>query len=258
MLAFFENATISFRALYRWLTPSSYLATRIITPIEEMLVFGLLAAYAGGATTVRYMVIGNCVVQVCLGGLAAANTVAEERGLGTLPLLLASPVNRFVNYLQRGTWHIVDSIVSVTVAFVMAATLFSIDYGRTDWLSVSAAIFVATLSSVCLGLLLGSLALAYADFFLVLNLLWMLILLATGVNVPVSALPGWLQAVSHWLPFTRSLQAARDAIEGAPLSSVAGPLLAELLLAVAYLVVGYVVLRELERLAKYRGTFELT
>jgi ABC-2 type transport system permease protein len=258
VLAFVENATISFRALYRWLSPSSYLATRIITPIEEMLVFGLLAVYAGGSTTVQYMVIGNCVVQVCIGGLAAANTVAEERGLGTLPLLLASPVNRLVNYLQRGTLHIVDSLVSVVVAFLIAATLFAVDFGRADWVSVSAAVLVATLSSVCLGLLLGSLALAYADFFLVLNLLWLLILLGTGVNVPVSALPGWMQPLSLGLPFTRSLQAAREAIEGAPLSAVAGLLLAELALAAAYLVVGYAVLVRLERLAKRRGTYELT
>lgn len=258
MLAFVENATISFRALYRWLTVSSYLATRIITPVEEMLVFGLLAAYAGGSTTVTYMVIGNCVVQVGIGGLAAANTVAEERGLGTLPLLLASPVNRLVNYLQRGTLHMVDSLVSVTVAFVFAATLFGIDFGRTDWLSVTAAVLVATLSSVCLGLLLGSLALAYADFFLVLNLLWLMILLVAGVNVPTEALPGWLQPLSYGLPFTRSLQAAREAIDGAPVSAVSGLLLAELVLAVVYLAVGYAVLVGLERLAKRRGTYELT
>jgi ABC-2 type transport system permease protein len=256
--AFVENAAISFRALYRWFTPSAYLATRILTPVEEMLVFGLLAAYAGGSTTIPYMVIGNCVVQVCLGGLAAANTVAEERGLGMLPLLLASPANRLVNFLQRGTFHILDSLLSVAVAFLVAATLFGIDFSRADWVAVTAAVLVATLSTVCLGLLLGSLALAYADFFLVLNLLWLLILLGTGVNVPVSALPGWVQPASHLLPFTRSLQAARSAIEGAPLSTVASLLLAEIALGVVYLAVGYVVLLRLEQLAKKRGTYELT
>jgi ABC-2 type transport system permease protein len=256
--AFVENATISFRALYRWFNPSSYLATRIITPIEEMLVFGLLAHYAGGSTTVQYMVIGNCVAQVCLGGLAAASTVAEERGQGTLPLLLASPANRLVNYLQRGTLHIVDSLLSVFVAFVVAATLFDIDFSRANWVAVTAAVLVATLSTVCLGLMLGSLALAYSNFFLVLNLLWLLILLATGVNVPIEVLPGWMQALSQALPFTRSLDAARDAIAGAPISAVAGRLLAELALGVVYLALGYLLLLSLERLAKRRGTYELT
>jgi ABC-2 type transport system permease protein len=256
--AFVENSVISFRALYRWFSPSAYLATRVITPIEQMLVFGLLAAYAGGATTVAYMVVGNCVVQVAMGALAAANTVAEERGLGTLPLLLASPVNRLVNFLQRGAVHILDAVGSVVLAFVLAATVFGIDFGRTDWASVSAAVLVATLSTVCLGLLLGALALAYADFFLVLNLLFLLILLATGVNVPVSALPGWAQPVSGVLPFTRSLRAARAAIDGASLSTVAGPLLAELALGVAYLALGYAVLLWLERLTRKHGTYELT
>lgn len=255
---FLENALISFRALFRWFTPSSYIATKIITPIEEMLVFGLLALYVGGETTVEYMVIGNCVVQVCLGGLAAANTVAEERGLGTLPLLLASPVNRFVNYLQRGAVHILDSLVSVIVAFLVAGLIFGIDFGLTDWASVVAAILVATLSTICLGLMLGALALAYSNFFLVLNLLWLMILLVTGVNVPVSALPDWISWLSQALPFTRSLQAARDAINGAPLAELIGPLVAELLLASAYLAVGYGFLLLLERLSKRRGTYELT
>jgi ABC-2 type transport system permease protein len=256
--AFAENAAISFRALYRWFTPSSYLATRLIAPVEEMLVFGLLARFSGGVGTVRYVVIGNCLVQVCLGGLAAANTVAEERGLGTLPLLQASPVNRLVNYLQRGTMHILDSLVSVGVALVVGATLFGIDFSRADWGAVIAAILVATVSSVCLGLMLGALAMAYSNFFLLLNLLWLVILLATGVNVPVSALPGWAQMISQALPFTRSLQAAREGIAGASLASVAGLLLTELALAGAYLAVGYAVLRWLERLARRRGTYELT
>lgn len=256
--AFAENATISFRALYRWFNPSSYLATRIITPIEELMVFGLLAMYAGGATTVQFMVIGNTVVQVGLGGLAAANTVAEERGLGTLPLLLASPVNRLLNYLQRGTVHILDCLVSVTAAFLVAGFLFNIDFQHTSWPTVVAAVLVATVSTVCLGLMLGSLALAYADFFLVLNLIWLLILLVAGVNVPVSALPGWLQPLSQVMPFTRSLDAARQGIEGAALGDVAGLLLGELVLGGFYLGIGYLALVGLERVTRRRGSYELT
>jgi ABC-2 type transport system permease protein len=255
---FTGNAVISFRALYRWFSPASYLATRIITPVEEMLVFGLLAVYAGGATTVEYMVIGNCMVQVCLGGLAAASTVGEERGLGTLPLLLASPVNRLANFLQRGLVHVLDSLLSVVVAFVLAVLVFGIDFGAADWAAVTAAILVATVSTICLGLTLGALALAYADFFLVLNLLWLVMLLVAGVNVPVAALPGWVQGLSQALPFTRSLQAAREAIAGATLGDVAGLLLAEIALGAVYLAVGYGVVVALERVAIRRGTYEAT
>jgi ABC-2 type transport system permease protein len=255
---FLENAVISFRALYRWFTPSSYLATKIITPIEAMVVFGLLARYAGGAGTFQYMVIGNCLAQICLGSLATANTVAEERGLGTLPLLLASPANRLVNFLQRGTVHILDSLVTASLALCVAALVFGVDFGATNWVAVVAAIAVATLSTICMGLLLGTLALAYSNFFLVLNLLWLLILLVTGVNVPVSALPSWISWLSEVLPFTRSLRAAREAIAGAPLSRVIGGLVTELGLAALYLSLGYCFLLLLERLVKRRGTYELT
>jgi ABC-2 type transport system permease protein len=249
---------ISFRALFRWFNPSAYVATKVVAPIEELLVFGLLARYAGDASTVAYMLIGNCLVQVCLGGLAAANTVAEERGLGSLPLLLASPVNRLVNFLQRGTVHILDSLVSVVAAFWVAAAIFHVPFGRTNWAAVAVAVGVATLSTVCLGLMFGAFALAYSNFFLVLNLLWLLMLLVTGVNIPVSHLPQWLQPLSAALPFTRSLHAAREAIAGAPLAAVAGPLLGEVALGACYLALGYAMLVALERLAWRRGTLELT
>lgn len=255
---FVENAVISFRALFRWFTPSSYLATKVLTPIESMILFGLLARYAGSATTFHYMVIGNCLAQLCLGSLAAANTVAEERGLGTLPLLLASPANRLVNFLQRGAVHILDSLITAGIALAVATLIFGIDLGETNWVAALAAIAVATVSTICMGLMLGTLALAYSNFFLVLNLLWLLILLITGVNVPVSALPHWISWLSGLLPFTRSLQAARAAIGGAPMSAVAGGLFRELGLAVLYLAIGYGFLVLLERLVKRHGTVELT
>jgi len=255
---FVENAVIIFRALFRWFTPSSYIATKLVTPVEALIVFGLLARFAGGATTVAFMVVGNSIVQVGIGGLAAANTVSEERSQATLSLLLASPASRLANFLQRGLVHILDALVSVRMALAFAALVFHVHLSRADRPALAGAILVAALSSVCLGLLLGALALAYANFFLVHNLIWLLILLVAGVNVPVASLPAWLQPVSAALPFTRSIHAARLALEGASLASVAPALLAETALAGLYVALGYAMLKTLELVARQRGTLELT
>jgi ABC-2 type transport system permease protein len=255
---FVENAVIVFQALFRWFNPSAYVATKIIMPVEQLLAFGLLARYAGGQGKVSYLVIGNAIALAGLGGFSAAGTVGEERSQATLPMLIASPANRLLNFLERGLVHILDALVSVAVALVFAVTVFHVDFGSLNPGAFAAAVLVATVSSIALGLFLGAVAIAWSEFFLVTNLLYLVVLVLAGVNFPVSALPAWIQPLSYALPFTRSIESARHALHGASLTAVAPPLLGELGLAVAYLVLGYSFLRRMETLAIRRGTLEMT
>lgn len=253
-----ENASIIFRALFRWFTPSAYVATKVVMPLEQLTVFALLGRYAGGDDRVAYIVVGNCVVLAAIGGLAAAATVGEERSQATLPLLIASPASRLVNFLERGLLHVVDSIVTVAFALAAAALVFGVDFSRLEVAAFAAAIGTAIVSSIALGLLLGALALGWAEFFLVSNGMYLVLLALAGVNFPVAELPGWLQPVSAALPFTRSIESARDALAGAPLGDVASPLLGELALGGGYFVLGYALLRAMEAVALRRGSLELT
>lgn len=251
-----ENSLIIFKALFEWFDVNAYIATKIVAPLEELAIYGLLAKYAGSELKVAYVVVGNAVIQAAVGGLAAAGTVSEDRGQGMLATLIASPVNRLANFLERGVVHIADAVLSVIVAFVFAIFVFHIRFAAADYPALALSVLVAALASIALGLLLGAVSIAYGDFFLVHNLIFMLLLLVVGVNIPVSELPGWVQPISQVLPFTRSLQAARMALDGASLSAVAPRLAVELALSVAYVAVGYRFLRLIERLAISRGTLE--
>lgn len=252
----FENSLIVFKALFCWFDVNSYITNKVVAPVEELLIYGLLAKYAGSQLKVSYVVVGNAIIQAAVGSLTAAGTVSEDRAQGMLAILIASPVNRLANFLQRGVVHIADALLSVVVAFLFAILIFHISFASANYPALALSILVATLSSIGLALMLGAVSIAYTEFFLVQNLIFMLLLLVAGVNIPVADLPEWVHPISLALPFTRSIQAARMALGGASLGAVAPRLAVELALGVAYVAVGYCFLRMLERLAISRGALE--
>ena len=54
------------------------------------------------------------------------------------------------------------------------------------------------------------------------NVIFGILLVFCGVNVPLETLPEWMQSVSPWLPLTHGIAAARALADGATLSSVTG------------------------------------
>jgi ABC-2 type transport system permease protein len=89
------------------------------------------------------------------------------------------------------------------------------------------------------------------------NLVYFLLLIFAGSNVPVSVLPGWMQSVSSVIPLTRGIEAARSLIGGAALSDVSTLLGQEALIGVAYTLAGYALFRWFEGQAKRRGTLDM-
>jgi ABC-2 type transport system permease protein len=79
----------------------------------------------------------------------------------------------------------------------------------------------------------------------------------TGANVPLDDLPGWMQTISEGLPLTHGIEAARGLVDGESLSDVGGLLGQEALVGAVYVVVGYTVLRLMERESRVRASLEV-
>src|SRR4029077_12122681 len=81
-----------------------------------------------------------------------------------------------------------------------------------------AVILLVTVSScTAMGMMLGSFGLRYRDVFFFSNLVYFLMLLLCGVNIPLSALPTWMQHISSVMPLTHGIAAARQVANGASL-----------------------------------------
>ena len=89
------------------------------------------------------------------------------------------------------------------------------------------------------------------------NLLFGFLLVFTGANVPLDALPEFFQVLSHGLPLPHGIEAARELAGGATLGHVGGLVAAEAVVGVVYGLLGFAMLRAFEALSRRRATLEL-
>ena len=254
---FFDGAILSYVALFRWLRPMQYMASKIVMPLAQILFFSVLGLYARGPESVSYFVIGNAMQLTAVNGIYGVTmSIGGDRWEGTLPYLFGTPANRMVMFLGRGFFHLIDGVFGVILAFGWGVLIFGLDLGQADPAALLLTILISTFSTAGLGLLMGCLSLVTLNVMFVNNTIYFLLLLFSGANIPVAAMPPWMQAVSWCLPLTRGIAAARRIIDGASLAQVAPLLAGEFLVGVFFAGLGYALFRWFEMQAKRRGTLE--
>jgi ABC-2 type transport system permease protein len=119
-------------------------------------------------------------------------------------------------------------------------------------------ILVAAFSCTGLGLINAALALRIRESAVLSNVFFGFLLIFTGANVPLADLPGWMRAVSDFIPFTHSIEAARRLVDGDSMSSVLSLVGVELVIGAAYAVAGYFLLRFFENQGRRHATLDRT
>ena len=117
-------------------------------------------------------------------------------------------------------------------------------------------VVVSVFSCTAFGFTLGSFGMRARDVFLISNLAYYVMWLFCGVNVPLSALPGWMATIGRGLPFTHGIAAARALAVGASLGSVSGQVLKELAIGSVYLIVAFGLFRAFEVEGRRRASLE--
>src|SRR5258708_566161 len=241
---FFDGAYLSYVALFRWLAPRNYIASKIVMPLSQLLFFSILGAYATGESTRSFYVIGNAVQLAAVSGIYGVTfSVGGDRFEGTLPYLFGTPANRMVMFIGRAFMHVIDGMLGVVIGLMWGVLLLGLDLTKTDPLALALIILITTFSTSGLGLLLGCISLVSLDVIFINNTVYFALLIFSGANLNVSVMPGWMQAISQALPLTRGIQAARAVIGGASLADVSPLLLGEFLIGAIYVFLGYSMFR---------------
>jgi ABC-2 type transport system permease protein len=125
---FFNGALLSYKALFRWLSPTSYTASKILMPLFQILFFTLLGRYATGPRSTSFYTIGNAMQVTALSGIYGVTVcIAGERWDGTLTYLLGAPANRLLVFGGRAFMHVLDgslSLITVNVMFINNTVYF--------------------------------------------------------------------------------------------------------------------------------------
>lgn len=253
----FVGGLTSFRALFGWLSPVVYVPTLVVSPIFQILLFAYIGRHAGVQSDAFYLV-GNAVQYSAIPCLfAMANTIAGERGTQTLGIVLTSPANRLALFLGRSVPVVVNAWFATLVSLAAGAWLLGVDIPGGRWPVLAVAVVAGCVSCTGLGLVEAAIAMRVRSTAVLSNLLFGVLLVFSGANVAVEALPGWMASVSPWLPLTHAIAASRQLAAGAPLGSVLGVLALEVAVGVSYATLGLVALAILETDGRRRATLEL-
>jgi ABC-2 type transport system permease protein len=239
---FFHGGLVAYRGLFNWAHPSIYIPTMLGAPLFQILFFAYLGRYSGLADD-DFFVAGNAIVVSAMAGVyGMVMMIANERQLGTLSSVLATPANRLALFCGRMLPVIANGLFVSAFGFGVGFVLlgFRVPAGGLPALAVTVA--VAAASGTAFGLVLGAVAMRANDLWISSNLAYYLLLLLCGANVPLSVLPDWLAAVGRALPFTHGIEAVRRLEAGAPISDVAGLIGREALTGAAYAGLGYALL----------------
>lgn len=248
---------LSFRGLFTWLHPAVFVPTMVVPPVFQVLFF----AYLGRAAELEsdgFYVVGNAIQLAALPGLfAMSQAIAGERKSQTLAPLLASPASRVALFLGRALPVMLIGLAVSFTSFGVGAWLLGVEVAASALPPLLLTMTIASFACTALGVAHAAIGLRVREMAVFSNLVFALLLVFCGVNVPLDDLPGWMSAVAQWLPVTHAVEAGREIVGGASLGSVAGLLGRELALGLAYLAAGLALLRRYERIARRRATLEL-
>ena len=253
-----RTSIVVFRALYSWLDPPAYLIIKFVVPFFQMSFFVYLAKFTLGDEGVTYAAIGNAVQFVAFNTLlGVAITLFEEKWVGTLPMLLTTPANRLLLFASRATVHVLDGILGAMIGLLFAGVFFGVSFAQTNLAALAAVLLVSSLTLTGFGLIVASLSLFTRNIDPIMNAAYLLIFLLAGINFPVALLSVWLRPLSYLIPLTYGVEAARQSIAGASLVAIGPYLLIMLGLFLVEGMLGYLLFRRFEVLAKRLGTIEM-
>lgn len=254
---FFFGGVISYRALFGFLHPAVFIPTLLVVPVFQVLLFAYIGRSAGVKSD-EFYVIGNGLLNASVPCLwAMTHAIAGERFQQTLGYILASPAPRVPLFLGRAVPVVLNGILVAAFALVVGGAILGVTLPASSIAPIALVVVVCAISCTGLGLLNAALGLVIREVAVLSNILFGLLLVFTGANVPLEVLPGPLETLAHGLPLTHGIEAARELAGGAGLGDVAGLIGRELLVGGVYGVLGFAMIRLFERESRRRATLEI-
>jgi ABC-2 type transport system permease protein len=253
---FFSCGVTSFRALFGWVNPYVFVPILVVYPITQILFFSYLGRSAGVASD-AFFLIGNTF---CAASVAAmfgmGQAIGGERRFQTLPVLLASPVNRLVMYSGRAVPTVVLGLFVAVIAFTCGAVILGVHVSGEEAAALVLALLASCFTCAGLGLCIGSLGLRGRSVGLFADVIAGGLLIVSGANVPLDRLPDVVQSLASFVPLTHGIEAARQVAAGASIESIGGLLGEEVAIGVVFLAAGLVLVTLFEREGRRTGALD--
>ena len=174
----------------------AYTLPSLLFPVMFYAFFGLVMVPGQSAwllcTFATFGVVGAALFSFGVG-------IATERAQGWLKLLRASPAPIAAVIAGKAVGAMLFGLMIVVLLSALAAGLGDVRLLTGQWLGLAAVLVAGTIPFSLIGLSLG-LWLSPNAAPAVINVLFLPMVFLSGLWVPVTQFPAWLQALAPWLP----------------------------------------------------------
>lgn len=257
MRRFFRISLISFKALLGWLNPKMYIIYKVIDPALQMIFYTLLIQYVYQSQDITPWILGNAFLLCTKNAIfAIGGTLRNDRELGTLQLVVASPANKLYVFIARVFFNVIDASFTVVIGLTIGVIFFGLNLSGINIAAFALTIIVAMFGGMGIGLVLGSIALVMRDIHLFLNVTNMALYILTGASFSREKLPFVLYKLSNLIPITRSIDASRIIAGKGDLLTAIQLLGQDLLIGAIYVLIGFALYEYFEYRARVSATLE--
>jgi len=180
------------------------------------LVSGSTAGYLSGYGEGNYFpfVLVGLALSAFQGVAMTSISSAIQYGMytGTLEAMLVTPTPLSTIVFSSVLYQFVSSLLNILLYLFFGAVLFGFSLAKANLLSAAVMLALSLLAHLPLGIFSASFLLVFKRGDPVTSLVGSLSGLLGGVYFPLAVLPGWLQTVSFFLPFTHALEGLRQAV----------------------------------------------
>ena len=255
---FYRHASLSYKALHGTMDAKTYFLFMIFSPVMQMLFWGFLVRFIyEGKDLAGYIAANALLLSVFSAVFGMMTVVMGDRSSGTLSIVIATPINKALLFVARTIPHIVNGFITSIIGLLLGIVVFDLTITFNQF-SILMCIWLVSVFAACsLGLILGSASLWTPSMHMLSNFLSSLLLLLSGASYSFSILPSYLQSLAQAFPLMRGVELTKQLLNENNTSQLFPLLSQEFLLGCLYLIIGFIVIRFAERLARKAGTLEL-
>ena len=218
-----DTLVLTRRALLVWTRVPAYIVFTVIQPVMFVLLFRYVfggAIQVPGGSYVNYLMPGIIGQTAAFASFGTAIALAQELKKGVIDRLRSMPMARSAVLSGR---LVADTGRMLVTILIIVAVGYAVDFRFENGFGPAVAMVVlATVFglSICVIAAFTGLAIGDEESVQAFGLIWLFPLtFVSSAFVPISSMPGWLQAFANHQPVTYVVNAMRGLALGEPYSA---------------------------------------
>jgi ABC-2 type transport system permease protein len=216
----------AYREFLRYVNNRSRLASSFLMPILLLVIFGAgfnksLGNLVPGVDFIKYMYPGIIAMSVFQTSLFAGLSIVWDREIGFLREVLVAPLPRSGIILGKAAGNAVTAVIQGMVMLILAPFVH-VSLSPITVLELIPILIIISLAISGIGLLVGSRLRSQQSFQMVIGVLLLPLMFASGAFFPLNTVPLWLLDIARINPLTYGVDAMRHVFLGNPAASALG------------------------------------